>query len=111
MGGAVFLINKELVQIIEAYKTARNKISDADELAKRMNVLLEEDRNKFEKKYAEKSDKETEENSKKQQTLISMSKEEYSKRLEDAKDKIEKLANENTNKWIHEIICSVTQAE
>ena len=105
------MINKELYQIIEADKNARSRISDASELTNRINVLLEEDKLKFEAKYSKESSKEIEEINKKQQNLIDKSKEEYTKKLEEAKNKIEKLAQDNTNKWIFEIVSNVTGAE
>lgn len=105
------MINKELFQIIEADKNARNRISDASELTNRINTLLEQDRIKFEKKYSQESNEKIEEINKNQQNLINKSKEEYAKKLEEAKDKIEKLAQDNTDKWIFEIVCNVTGAE
>ena len=105
------MINKELYQIIEADKNARSRISDASELTNRINVLLEEDKLKFEAKYSKESSKEIEEINKRQQNLIDKSKEDYAMRLEDSKNKIEKLGQENTKKWVSEIVCNVTGAE
>ena len=104
-----YLIYKELWEIVNADKKARERVSDSSELSKRMQIKLDEDRKMLDEKYAEESERTIKEKTEKQRNTLEKMETSYNERFSKTENAINELYEKKKNAWISEIVCGVTE--
>ena len=105
------MLNKNLSEILNADKKARERISSASELSARIQKKLDEDRVMLEKRYAEESEKEITESREKHERILEEAEKSYNERFEKVSSSLQVLYEKKKNAWISEIICGITEEE
>lgn len=105
------MINKELWEIVNADKKARERVSDSAELSRRMQIKLDEDRKMLNEKYAEEAKRTINEKTEKQENNLEKMEASYSERFSKTQSAINNLYEKQKNAWISEIVCSITEED
>lgn len=105
------MINKELSEILNADKKARERIYSTAELSEKMQKKLAEDNEMLNQKYADEAAKTIEENKQKQEAILNKAKNSYNERFEKTEAALNALYENKKNAWISEIVRSVTEVD
>ena len=103
------MINKELSEILNADKKARERIYSSSELSEKTQKKLAEDNEMLNKKYADEAAKTIEENKQRQEAILDKAKNSYNERFKKTEAALNALYENKKNAWISEIVCSVTE--
>ena len=105
------MINKELSEILNADKKARDKISDSSQITEGIQKKLDEDREILNRRYADESHKIIEENSNKHTKILENSEKQNIELLKKNSDTLNELSKKNMDSWVSAIVSTVTEVE
>ena len=103
------MINDNLLEIINADKRARERISDSSKFDARSKQMLEEAKARLEEKYDKDAKQKIQASAKEHEKLLELTAETYEIRLRETEKNIEQLTEKKKNEWVSMIIRSVTE--